>query len=1202
MTNEFDLAAPKLETGRVVIQASAGTGKTYSLAVLAIRHIAENDLSPDQILIVTFTNAATAELREKTREQAKETLHHLRNKNQQQHWMASMLASEESRLSAIRNLDRFLSHFDQATISTIHGFCQIVLRRIGLNSPAPKHYVVQNNIDEIIDQVITDLLSSKLSKESGFLAGNWHKKSTVPATADEVKSSLSRLRNAVKRVMSNPRAIVLPALPPSDWASDVNTLTKDWEKKSTEQAMIIAREVKTIIAEVHRRSYEAGIITYDDMVRLVAESLTNDDENAINLANLLADQYKLIMVDEFQDTDAAQWSIFSRIHEAKPQETTLITVGDPKQAIYRFRGADVQVYINANRDIKQTYEIGTNYRSDERLLIALETLLKNRTFADGNDVTFKHVKAADKNKLGAVTTTSPSPPMNIPGAPLEIRYLANNDDLGAEMGKDEKGNDKWKNNNDGYTVDRIIWRDVANHVVELLQHGSIPDKDSDPPYSSKAIKPNDIAILVNGHNDAETVVRYLNESKVPAVRFKTDSVFGSQAAMHLLMLLGSLANPGKPQFVRAYALSWFGDATEEELAVAKEEEIAVWQRECAKNAELLRSRGISALFLSFRNKSEFLQRVLGKQNGEQDGERNITDLDHLVEILASTPHLMQKAGADEFYDTLLELVEGSDDQNEAFQRRIEGDKVAVKVMTIHSSKGLQFPIVFLPTLINKPPDKNNNPKMFSYLLPDASSSQRVIDVASGYKSAEEWVLEPTVEKFDKAKREELFKADVLFDSKRLLYVALTRAEHKVILYWSATGAHDGNTKTALAEFLASHLGGAEPMIPRLKAPLTALMKTIADASGGTISAIHLPLKPASKLTWSPTIQHAKATTSAAQFMRTGPLSTFGYSRWSYSKLSRLHSDDQEDQNTVDVSGSTDESNAPQQTPLLIDKIHIPKEAATSSMTLYSIGGSMSFGTVVHEILDSINPASATLNEELAVEVERHFRNSHSPEDQSKIVEGLTTAIHAPLGDTFAGNTLFTLGTSHRLSELEFDFHLPQSSTGAFSLNRIGDLMLEHGQLQGRLLSYAQAIANSNSPGVIAGFMNGSIDAVFRVTPESTPVYIVADYKTNRLRNSDNTEINPLVLYHPDNLVGPMVEDDYILQAMVYSVALHRYLQWRQPGYDPDIHLGGAAYLFLRGMTGFRTDESIPRPFGVYHWRPATALILALDALFAGSST
>jgi exodeoxyribonuclease V beta subunit len=231
-------------------------------------------------------------------------------------------------------------------------------------------------------------------------------------------------------------------------------------------------------------------------------------------------------------------------------------------------------------------------------------------------------------------------------------------------------------------------------------------------------------------------------------------------------------------------------------------------------------------------------------------------------------------------------------------------------------------------------------------------------------------------------------------------------------------------------------------------------------------------------------------------------------------------------------------------------------------------------------------------------VEKRFASWMSEEDRAGISAGIIDALDAPLGEPFAGNTLRTLGSRHRLSELEFNFRLPQDSSSG--LHRIGELMLEHGSLDPRLAAYAEAIAKNEGAPEVAGFMTGFIDAVFRVQPDGgTPVYVVADYKTNLLHHPGDDSENPLVAYHPDNLVEPMIKHGYVLQALVYSVALHRYLRWRQPGYDPDLHLGGSAYLFMRGMTGTLTPETTPRPLGVYFWRPTTPLVLGVDALFAG---
>ncbi|NDG67693.1 MAG: hypothetical protein EBY23_12470, partial [Actinobacteria bacterium] len=433
---------------------------------------------------------------------------------------------------------------------------------------------------------------------------------------------------------------------------------------------------------------------------------------------------------------------------------------------------------------------------------------------------------------------------------------------------------------------------------------------------------------------------------------------------------------------------WFGDVSEDELAQASDDTVATWQRECAENAELLQKRGVAALFLSFRNRAGFIQRVLG----EDDGERHITDLDHLAEILASIPRFARNAGAGECFETLTELVNDSDGRNEQFQRRIEGDEVAVKVMTIHSSKGLQFPIVFLPTLIKKPPSIGSNPQMFSFAFPGETSSRRILDIASGYAGASNWVFDPTgnddpqLENIYKGKRTKnkveigrnrLAKEDVFFDSKRLLYVALTRAEHKVVVYWSATGENNGkgNINVALAQTLAAHdahLTG----IPVEAEPLNALMNTIAGASHGTIAAKSLPINPADTLLWAKPNSAQQATATTAQFARTSDVRTYGFARWSYSALSKTLKGDHYN-NDNDLGGSTDESNDALTLPPLVSTINIPIDTAIATMPLYGIAGSSTFGNTVHEIFDSINPASAQLDHDVHDEVEHRFANTHS---------------------------------------------------------------------------------------------------------------------------------------------------------------------------------------------------------------------------------
>jgi exodeoxyribonuclease V beta subunit len=269
------------------------------------------------------------------------------------------------------------------------------------------------------------------------------------------------------------------------------------------------------------------------------------------------------------------------------------------------------------------------------------------------------------------------------------------------------------------------------------------------------------------------------------------------------------------------------------------------------------------------------------------------------------------------------------------------------------------------------------------------------------------------------------------------------------------------------------------------------------------------------------------------------------------------------------------------------------------MPLFDGVAGASFGIAVHKVFKEIDPSSVDIRELIQENVETQFASWSEVVDKTKISEGILKSIDSPLGDEFGGETLRSLGATHRLAELSFDFRLSHETT--FKISDIGRLMLEFGELNSDLTELANRLV---SLGVdnrqIAGYMTGSIDAVFRIIDgDKNARYIVSDYKSDQLHDPKAENENPLIHYHPERLTKPMVKKGYILQILVYSVALHRYLKWRQPEYDPEKHLGGAAYLFVRGMIGFETNESPARPYGVYFWRPPTKLILALDALFAG---
>lgn len=1211
----LDLVTKAPDIGRISIKASAGTGKTYSLTVLAVQYVAERGITPDQLLMVTYTREATSELRAKTRERAQEALDTLRNNVEvdASSWMNRM-ASAENRNTSITRLAEFLARFDEVTVSTIHGFCQNVLRRGGLSSPAPANFTVVPNVDHIVDQVVTDRLIEVLADNPRKFIGEQH---PTPKNEDlnskAVASTVSKMREAVKRVLGNQGSLIFPQRY-GEFAMQQPPIGTENQLRALAHALDISDEVNTLVAMVHDRCKRDNILTYDDLVRFVANALCPPDNASSNivatataLATSIAGQYSVIMVDEFQDTDAAQWSIFKAIHQAGTG--TLITVGDPKQAIYRFRGADVNVYLDAVDGAEFKYSLSVNRRSDKPLLDAIEVLLTGQTFDLEKRVPFDKVLSDPEKRTGYFTPS------------LEIRYVESHDALGQFIDY----RDKLKFNN-GKRVSDHFMTDMANEIVQLLHSGiHIPDKKAATPGDTRPLRPKDIAVLVHGHADAEMAVAALAQAKVPAVRLKTGSVFESHAAMHFLMLLGALAQPGKPAQARAFGLSWFGGLQIEDLVGEQQERVADLQRQCAQLSLDLRHQGITGVYLQFRNNSTFLERILSLP----DGERIITDCDHIAEVLASHPRFIAHAGAAECFEILTDLVHDIDTENDEQKRRIETDEDSVVVMTMHTSKGLQFPIVFLPTAHKAKSTRGANPLMFPYNF--GTGTQRIIDVASGFDNAKKWFFAPTPDvnydierdSQDKTKtnpkrgRKVRADLDAREDRRRLLYVALTRAEHKLIAYFSplSTSSDTGNLEEPWPSVLAT--AAQLDILPITAAELDAAMNTIVSKSVNgdsiaTISATRLPVNPITPLTLQPLQQGKNASPvnrRVATFTRNPySVSVRGFKRWSYSGITRLVKGEKGADETAPVvvivadesesvpevlSGklAIDESNDAINDVRVIQSFD-GKPQSRDRMPMVDIPGSAALGNLVHELLDTLDPSSPHLADIVLADVQRRLALWGSDIDAHQLATGIVGAMNTPVAP-HTNDTVVSLGQQHRLSEMSFDFRLPENSP--FSLSAIGKALLLDTSLPPEIHAHAQSLADPSFDAVpIAGYMTGSIDAVFRITVDGQTKFLVSDYKTNKVHSDDDPE--PLLAYHPHNLASAMVRDGYILQALIYTVALQRYLRSRLPDYNYATHIAGVSYLFVRGMIGETTSDSLH--YGVFFWQPAQVTIDALDALFA----
>lgn len=1185
---------------RVTVEASAGTGKTYALTATVARLVAEQGLQANQLLLMTFTNEATEELRQITRIRCQEALSYLRGVGKSEPWMSN-LAEVDSELGAeqIGRLGSFLQRFDEVTITTIHGFCQTVLKRAGLASLAPPSFELVPNIDQLVDQSISDRLTAKLSANPGYLTTTSRKngEDDPGLSSNDVAKVLKVLRSAVKTSLDNDGAVVLPAPLDDKFGNDAAKLEheltfglekgkkekdKDAARLDTRLGQVIADEVRAIVDEIRSRCSNLGVVTYNDLIRLVRQSLDLTTPSGQRLATLLATQYPIVMVDEFQDTDAAQAAILDVMFDSGDGAMTLFTVGDPKQAIYRFRGADVNVYLRSKAKAHEVFELQTNWRSDPALLTALEILLADEVFGSG--VGFTKVNAAPATAAGlSVRDAAP-----IDASSLEIRYLPNQPQFGAG-----------KNNNAAGLVRRKIREDLVARVRQLLATATIPNKQG----VEQPLSPSDVAILVHSHTHAEEIVRSLTEALVPAVQLKTGSVFATNSALHWQMLLRGLARPASARAARTFALSWFGGETEEDLLNATDTEIAELQRTCVEKAEKLLHEGVTATYLSFRNEEGFLKRVLSQPNGL----RHLTDLDHIAEVLEGHPSLVGRAGATETLEIVTMLMDEQSEEADNEQRRIQTDLDSVKVMTIYASKGLEFPVVFLPTLNHAP--KARHPLMFPAELESDKPSVRVVDVASGAKPAAKWRFTPKLatgadvanmwkDSFtkdgEKRGRSILAKRDVQEDRRRLLYVAMTRAKHKIIAYWSPTGK--GTPSDPFIEAIqrvspipvtsetnsddASKKKSKKSSTPDTKILFTrddllTVMNDLETKSHGAIMGVDLSdLEMVVDEHDSATKNESDNHSTVADFERDdSSVRVYGYGRWSYSSIVRA---------LESRTGDFVPPPVPEHLPGVTDEDHEELEhrvASEANDVWQGLPAGRIFGNAVHNVIDRINPAAPDLDAEVAAEVEIVFAAWGDRVDRTRLTNSLVANITTPLDSVFGGYSLAQLGTKHRLSEMGFDYPLCANSSTAVDV--ILQALADDDQLPEWVRkNYSQLLAEGLPNSQIAGLMTGFIDAVFRI-PTSTEKFIVCDYKTNLLSSYDQL-----------SMATAMLKSGYYVQAMVYSVALHRYLRQRITDYSYDAHFGGVSYLFLRGIDGSQDKDS--RLHGSYCWKPTETIVRRLD--------
>ncbi|WP_018180131.1 UvrD-helicase domain-containing protein [Jongsikchunia kroppenstedtii] len=1074
----FDLTG-ELPTGTTVLEASAGTGKTYAIVGLATRYIAEGLADVSQLLLVTFSRAATQELRDRTHARIVSTAAGLADPESSDDELVRYLATGTAQEVAARRgrLQRALSDFDSATIVTTHGFCQRMLDGLGVAGDTDNDYTVVESATDLISEVVDDLYLSAYSGTDN---------------------------PPIKPVLAHKLAVAVIGDRQAGLVAEFDAETPEWHRVTFAKA---ARK------EVAKRKLRQGVRDYDDLLTLLDNALRDPEQGPV-AAGRIRRQFRVVLVDEFQDTDPVQWRIFRTLFHG---QLPMVLVGDPKQAIYAFRGAEVLSYLDAVAVADDHRVLDTNWRSDSGLVGALDQVYGG--LALGHSQIVAHSVQAHQQKS------------RIDGRPaLRLRY--------------RDRNHAGPKNKSGYPAigaqRRTVANDVARDIVRFL--------GSAPIFDGRVVGAGDIAVLVRTGVQAEMVRNALDRCGVPSVLAGGASVWETHAAHEWLWLLEALEQPRRPDRARLAALTSLWGLTVGDLDSGGDDAVAEVASELRDLAALFVTSGLAAVTERVSVQRSLEARLLEKTGGE----RILTDLRHIGQLLnavAASDGLGLAALSRWLTARIKNPVIGDAKER---SRRLDSDAAAVQIATVHRSKGLEFPIVYVPFGWDAPKNPNEDVLLFH-----DSSGKRMLDV--GGKDAPGY-----------AQRQSQHHNEGMGEELRLLYVALTRACSQVVVWWAPAFS----TPAAPLHRMLFGRKHDDPTLPNsTKVPSDAEVAERLEAWTPEFVSVE-------KVDVTDQVEAHEDSDVVVEELAVARLRRTLDMEWRRTSYSALTAAAHE---TPGVRSEAEEDVKDDESDSEIPAVDAGEDDALPS-PMNGLPAGAAFGTLVHEVLEFVDTAAADLDAELRAQCREAVAERLFDIDPDALAHALGLAMRTPCG----GFTLAEVAPRDHLAELEFELPLAggDETVAEVTLHDIAGLL-------SRLLPGGDSLASYPSllrelePTALRGYLTGSIDSVLRVDGQ----YVVVDYKTNRIVAGDLTVRN----FDRDAMAGEMLRSHYPLQALLYCVALHRFLRWRLPDYDPAVHLGGVRYLFVRGMAGPDTPDGC----GVFDWEPPAALIVELSDLLAG---
>lgn len=1213
MSNQQPLALAFPLRGSQLIEASAGTGKTFTISALYLRLILGHggegsgfgrELLPPQILVVTFTDAATKELRERIRTRLAEAARFFRDETPPPDALIDELRAQfdpQQWPGCANRLDIAAQWMDEAAVSTIHSWCQRMLREHAFDSGSLFTQTLETDHSDLLGEVLRDywrlfcypmqgdalnwvrshwggpaallprvrglfgteregdldktpseLIEECLQERRAALVelkGPWRQwadellaichqgvaNKTVDGrkmqaryfepwfeklkawAEDEALEQLD-IGTGFARLTPDGMAEAWKGEPPSHPGLDAMPVLKSsLDNLPTPDAAVLQHAAKWVGARFEDEKRRRAEMGFDDMLLRLDAALQSDGGE--RLATLIREQFPVALIDEFQDTDPVQYRIFEsiyRIEEDNP-ETGLFLIGDPKQAIYAFRGADIYTYLRARQATTgRLHTLGTNFRSSHGMVSAVNHVFERAESREQGRGAFLF---REKNGVNPV----PFQPVQAQGRKEHLQV----------SGQDVPALNIWHLSTDkplsGAVYRQQLAAACASEITTLLNGGQTgrtgfvqEGKDW------RGLRPADIAILVRDGKEAQAIRGELAARGVRSVYLSDkDSVFAAQEAHDLLSWLKACAEPDVERSLKAALACITLNLPLAELERLNQDEL-VWETRVMQfrgYRELWRKQGVLPMLRRLLHDFQLPQMLIARS----DGERVLTNLLHLSELMQQAASELD--GEQALIRHLAEHLALSGQAGEEQILRLESDEQLVKVVTIHKSKGLEYPLVFLPFICSaKPVDGSRLPLHYH----DESGEARIS-------------LKPDAELIALADNERLA------EDLRLLYVALTRAQHACWL--GVTDLKRGNHSSSVLHLSAlGYLLGGGAMLNES----SGLARWLSDLQQDcpALSVVEMP---------EATSEEYQPPRNEATLRATLLPARKASENWWIASYSALRISD------VLSVGNDEAPDSPQAQKLFDDERldpEAPREIIAGGADIHRFPRGPNPGTFLHGLLEWAGEEGfAVTRESLDDAIARRCNRRGWEGWITTLGDWLQHLLKLPLPAGLDQPPVVLEQLKQYRVEMEF----------WFASHKVDVLKLDE---QVRQFTH-NGVARVGAEAVqLNGMFKGFIDLTF----EHEGRYYVADYKSNWLGVDD-------AAYTERAMEQSILDNRYDLQYVLYLLALHRQLKARLVDYDYDRHIGGALYLFLRGT---RAPGG-----GVYFARPPRELIERLDFMFQG---